>query len=138
MVMDYYKFVSASVAVALAVGGVTVLAPPASGKTGPVVVTAKVDVVVRRIGYLDLNLTSEPGQLTLSRRVGGAIGSLCTEATGGYDGNFHTGIASRKCHTSAWNQARPQMARAVQRANEIASTGSSTIAAAGISIVLSK
>ena len=136
--MEYHKFVSAGVAVAIAVGGVTALAPPASGKSGPVVVTAKVDIVARHISYLDLNLASEPGQLTLSRRVGGAIGSLCTEATGGYDGNFKTGIASRECRTSAWNQARPQMARAVQRANEIASTGSSTIAAAGIAIVLSK
>jgi UrcA family protein len=136
--MEYNKFLTACAAVAIAVGGVTVLAPPASGRVQPLVVTANADIITSRISYLDLNLASAPGQLTLNRRVEGAIGNLCTEATAAYDGNFRTGIANRKCRNSAWDQARPQIARAVQRANEIASTGASTIAASAITIALPK
>ena len=136
--MEYNKFLTACAAVAIAVGGVTVLAPPASGKVQPLVVTANAEIITSRISYLDLNLASAPGQLTLNRRVDGAIGNLCTEATAKYDGNFRTGIANRKCRKSAWDQARPQIARAVQRANEIASTGASTIAASAITIALPK
>ncbi len=42
----------------------------------------------------------------------------------------------KSCDTSAWGGARPQIARAVQRAREIAATGSSTIAAAAITIAV--
>jgi len=79
-----------------------------------------------------------PPALTLNRRVGGAVGSLCREATGGEDGNFMTTFADRKCRNSAWSQARPQIARAVQRSRDIAFTGTSPIAAAAITINLTK
>jgi UrcA family protein len=136
--MEYNKIISACAAVAIAVGGVTLLAPPASGKARPVVVTGKTNIITSRISFRDLNLALAAGELTLDRRVRGAIGGLCAEATGGYDGSFLTAMAERQCRSSAWGQARPQIARAVLRANQIASTGTSTIAAAGIVIALPK
>ena len=98
------------------------------------IVVANPDIVTRRISYADLNLASSPGEVTLDRRVGGAIGSLCLESTGGSDlyGVGHL------CRNSAWSQARPQITQAVHRARDIASTGTSTIAAAAITIQLAK
>jgi hypothetical protein len=43
-----------------------------------------------------------------------------------------------KCDNRAWGEARPQIARAVQRAHDIASTGTSPIAAAAITISLAQ
>jgi hypothetical protein len=60
------------------------------------------------------------------------------EATGGSDASFMPNILSRKCRTSAWNQARPQIALAVQRSQDIALTGTSPIAAVAITIALTK
>jgi hypothetical protein len=40
------------------------------------------------------------------------------------------------CSGLAWDGARPQILRAVQRAREIAATGSSSIAAAAITITI--
>lgn len=135
--MDYSKLISISAAVLVTSGVFALVAPPAFGKA-PVLVTAPADVVSRHINYADLDLASSAGEVTLNRRVGGAVGSLCHEATGGPDGNFMTTIANRKCRTSAWNQARPQIAQATQRARDIASTGVSPIAAAAITIDFTK
>jgi UrcA family protein len=126
-----------------AVGALTVVltaltvSSPARGKEGrPVVVTANPDVVTRSINYADLNLASLPGEVTLNRRVGSAVRSLCEEATGADVSFYGLSEADRLCRTSAWSQARPQIGAAVNRAREIASTGTSTIAAAGIRIAL--
>ena len=98
------------------------------------IVVANPDIVTRRISYADLNLASSPGEVTLDRRVGGAIGSLCLESTGGR-GLYGVGHLCRNC---AWSEARPQIAQAVHRARGNASTGTSTIAAAAITIQLAK
>jgi hypothetical protein len=42
------------------------------------------------------------------------------------------------CSNGAWNDARPQIARAVQRAQELASTGHSAIIAAALTISIPK
>jgi UrcA family protein len=99
-------------------------------------VVANSNVVTRHISFADLNLASASGESTLNRRVGGAIVGLCKEAIGGLDGTFMTTIVDRKCRKSAWNQAGPQIALAVQRSREIASTGTSPIAGVAITIVL--
>jgi UrcA family protein len=134
--MDYSKLASISAAVAITFGGLTVLAQPAYGKSGPVVVIAPSNIVSRYISYVDLNLANSAGELTLNRRVGGAVTGLCLEATGGDDRNFMTANAAKNCRNSAWAGARPQIARAVQRSQDIASTGVSSIAAAVITIAL--
>ena len=136
--MDYGKLISFSVAVLLTSGVLVLVAPPAFSKERPVVVVADPDRVTRRVTYADLNLTSASGEAALNRRVGGAIRSLCLEATANGDSNFPFNTDSRKCRTSAWNQAHPQIARAVQRSRDIASTGVSPIVAAAITIDLTK
>ena len=109
----------------------------ATAKETPVVVTAppqEADLVVRRVSYADLDLALPDGRATLHERVGFAIGDVCAEANLFDNGSpeFKSGVM--KCSNRAWDHANPQMARAVQRANEIAATGWSTIAAATISI----
>jgi UrcA family protein len=124
-------------AVAVGLSGFAV-AQPALAKNQPVVVVANPDIVTRRISYADLNLASVSGERTLKHRVSGAISGLCSEATGGQDGYYVTGLARMKCNKTAWGQARPQIANGVQRARDIALTGTSTIAAVAITIDLSK
>jgi hypothetical protein len=74
--------------------------------------------------------------MALNHRVDGAVDSLCDEATGGPDGSLHIRLATMACSNAAWAGARPQIALAVQRAREIAATGSSAIAAAAITLAL--
>ena len=134
--MNYGKIISFGAAVVLASGVFMLVTPPAHGK--PVVVVANPDVLTRHISFADLNLASLSGERTLNYRVGGAIRGLCSEAAGGEDTSFTTRLEKRKCGNSAWSQARPQIARAAQRARDIASTGVSPIAAAAITIDFQK
>ena len=134
--MDYTKLLSACIAVGITGGSFAIVTTPVGAKS-PVVVVANPDIVIRSISYADLNLASSPGEVTLNRRVGGAIKSLCLEATGG-DLSFMPNLWSHKCRTSAWNQARPQIGLAVQRSRDIALTGTSSIAAVAITIDLTK
>ena len=146
MVMTYSKILSLGGATAITLGALFLVAQPASGKSPPIVVTAPNEVVtapndnvvVRHISYADLNLASASGESTLNRRVSGAVGDLCLEATGGNDGSFIFKSNMMKCDDRAWGEARPQVARAVQRAHDIASTGTSSIAAAAITISLAQ
>lgn len=131
-VMTYRKLLSMSAAVALAAGGLVITAPSASAKDRPVLVVAPSDPApTRRVSYADLNLASVAGETTLNRRVRGAVSSVCREAVGPSPALF----ANQACSKFAWAGARPQIARAVQRAHDIATTGSSTIAATAITIV---
>jgi UrcA family protein len=113
-----------------------VVASPATG--APVYVIAPADVVTQHISYADLNLASAAGEQTLTNRVRSAVGNLCDEAVGGNNGGIEYGFNVHRCSTSAWGQARPQMALAVQRAREIASTGTSSITASALTITLPK
>lgn len=133
--MTYQKTLSLCAAVAITCTGLAVVAPPAFAKTRTVVVMAPAaDAPTRRVSYADLNLASAQGETLLNRRVGYAVDDVCAEATGGDDGSLTIKLVMVRCDTSAWNGARPQIARAVQRAREIAATGSSTIIAGAITI----
>jgi UrcA family protein len=135
--MEYGKLISMAAAAAITAGGLVFMARPAAGKP-PIFVTAPpvnpADIVTRHIGYADLNLASAAGERTLNRRVGGAVNSLCLEVIGGNDTSMESMAAEYHCATSTWTQARPQIAQAVQRARDIASTGSSSLAAAAITL----
>ena len=135
--MEYTKLLSACVAAGITGGSFAIVTSSVEAKS-PVVVVANPDIVTRRISYTDLNLTSSPGEVALNRRVGRAIKGLCLEATGGDNQGFEPKFWSHKCRTSAWNQARPQIASAVQRSRDIALTGTSPIAAVAITIDLTK
>jgi UrcA family protein len=103
-----------------------------------VVVVAPSDIVTRHISYADLNLAATAGERTLNRRVSGAVSGLCLEALGGRDTSLEFKYSMINCSTATWGQARPQVALAVQRARDIASSGTSPIAAAAITVILSK
>jgi UrcA family protein len=123
-------------AVVAATAGTFALASPASSRTAPILVVAPADQVTRHVTYADLNLASAAGEKTLNRRVDVAVGDLCLDATGGNDGSFTYKTSMMRCSQSAWHQATPQIDRAVQRAREIAFTGSSSIAASTLTISL--
>jgi UrcA family protein len=122
-------------ATAITAGGLVLVAPPAWGKA-PIFVSAPnpADIVTRHISFADLNLASAAGEVTLNRRVDVAVSGLCSDATGGDDGSLTVKSATQRCHSSAWNQARPQIGQAVQRARDLAFRGSSLLAAVEITI----
>ena len=118
-----------------AVGLIAASASPAWGKSARIFVTApSPDTVSRHITYADLNLASAAGERTLYRRVSYGVSDLCDEILGSYDRSPSSKFNLMACTGSAWSQARPQMDRAVQRARDIAATGSSPIAAAALTI----
>ncbi|MDP9421652.1 MAG: UrcA family protein [Pseudomonadota bacterium] len=110
------------------------MAPAASAKERPVVVVAPADIPTRRVGYADLNLATSTGEKTLNHRVAGAVRSVCKEAVG----NAFDFYGMIECRDFAWDGARPQMKRAVRRAQDIAATGSSSIAVAAIVLAAHK
>ena len=135
--MRKLKTLSKLAAAAATIGGLFLPFASATAKEAPVVVTAPpedADLVVRRVSYADLDLALPAGRTTLHERVGFAIGDVCSEANLFDNGSpeFKSGVM--KCSNRAWSNANPQMARAFQRANDIAATGFSPIAAATISI----
>jgi UrcA family protein len=131
--MRYAKALSISAAFAL-----SIFAPatPAAAKDKIVVTAPPSEVVVRRVSFADLNLATPAGEQSLNSRVGYAVNDLCDDITGGSNGSLTMNQYLRKCSASAWGQARPQMARAIQRAHDIAETGTSTITAAALTISL--
>jgi UrcA family protein len=135
--MAYRKLASICAGIAMTAAGLTVVPTAAWGRPIPRdVIVVPQDVVVRDIGYGDLNLATDAGEKMLNSRVRGGIKSLCIEALSEVEGAFGYDWESAICHNSAWTQAKPQMAQAVQRAREIALTGRSNIAAVAISIAI--
>jgi len=131
--MTYSKalHVCAAIGVIVVAGG---LASPALGKTAPIVVNASPDIVVRHVSYADLNLAAAAGERTLVGRVRGAVSELCGEVTGGSDGSWMSNRTLDRCNRASWDQARPQISLAVQRARDIAMTGQSDILATALTI----
>ena len=134
--MTYRKTLTVMTTAAALTAGVMTFARAADAKSPTLVVTAPVEQVVRHVSYADLNLASARGVKMLNGRIDFAVSDLCTEATGGRDGSLRIAVEQQGCESGAWNSARPQIDRAVQRARDIAMTGSSPIAAAAIVIAL--
>ena len=130
--MNYGKALAmCGTALVTALALATATSPLHAGSIKPlVVVVHPEDYVSRRVIYADLDLTSIPGERMLKRRVGGAVTEVCTEAVGG----LSSSLAYRDCEIGALGGARPQIALAVQRAHELAATGTSLISAAAITI----
>lgn len=98
----------------------------------PVVVYAEPPENVRtvRVSFADLDLNQARHERKLNLRVAGAVKRVCLyeDRTGLQDRGYYT------CADDAWADARPQIAQAVARAQEIALTGKSSIAATAITI----
>jgi UrcA family protein len=110
----------------------------ATAKERPVIVQAPTELVVRHVSYADLDLALPLGKATLQDRVGFAIEDVCTEANQFDNGSFDFKSGLKTCSNIAWNDARPQIDRAVERATQIAATGTSNIAAAAITIATAR
>ena len=125
------KLLSISAAFVVTVGPAALIVMPAYAQDRTVIVRAPPDdIPTRRVTYADLNLASLAAEKTLNRRVGSAVLDVCKESVGVQPMPF----VEQSCRDWAWHGARPQVARAVQRAHEIASTGTSSIAATAITI----
>ena len=126
------KLISMIAACAITLGGLAVAAPALARQAKPVVVTAPPadDVPVRRVSYRDLDLLTMAGQSTLNRRVGSAVRGVCLESLGAAS-HFYL---ETDCRRTAWNGARPQIARAIERASDIAQNGFSSIPPVAITI----
>jgi UrcA family protein len=132
--MKHVKMISTCAALAVA-GAAFAIGSPAYGKTHTIVVIAPADIVSRHVSYADLNLASASAQHVLRSRVSYAIGDLCRQTTGYIGPTFgFESAAVNQCSEAAWGQARPQIAGAVLRSREMASTGQATVAAAAITI----
>jgi UrcA family protein len=134
--MTYVKALATCTTIAVTAAALFAVASPSVAQPPSVFVTAPADVVTRHISYADLNLASVAGERALDHRVGGAVSDLCLDATGGNDGSPDFKFSMKRCSGFAWKEARPQMDRAIQRARQIASTGSSSITAAALTISL--
>lgn len=136
--MRHVKPLSFSAVFCVTVASLSVLGSPAVAKGRPILVNAPAEeeVVARHIGYADLNLAAAAGEQALIVRVDSAVNGLCDEAQGGRDRSFMFNLAQTRCVRATWEQARPQIDLALQRAREIASTGKSSIAAAALTITV--
>ena len=105
-----------------------------TAKDRPVLVTAPTDMVLRHVRYSDIDLAVPEGRSALYQRVGFAISDVCAEANHFDNGSFAFKSGLKQCSNTAWDNANPQIARAVQRASELASTGKTSIAATAITI----
>lgn len=133
--MNYSRTLAMCGATLVAAVAIGTVAYPVEARAGPTVevVAHPEDYVTRHLSYADLNLAVPAGERTLNRRVDSAVTDVCNEAIGGRSTSF----AYRGCNSEAWRGARPQIALAVQRAHEMATTGTSTIAAATITVSVS-
>jgi UrcA family protein len=134
--MNYSRALAMCGATLVAAVAIGTVAYPVEARGAPTVevVAHPEDLVVRRVSYADLNLGSAPGERTLNRRVAGAVMDVCSEAVGGNS----TDLVYRDCAIGAWRAARPQISLAVERARQIAATGTSSIAAVAITVSPSK
>lgn len=107
--------------------------PASAGQDKPVVVFAEPQENLRteRVSYADLDLTQRADQRTLNYRVAGAVKRVCLFE------DSRSGLQLRgyySCASGALDGAAPQIAQAIDRAEQIAMTGKSSIAAAAITI----
>jgi UrcA family protein len=106
-------------------------AAPASAQAPLQVIGERVDPdqLTERVSHRDLNLASASDQKRLTSRVRSAVGKVCAPLDGT---NLRT--RQQQCRSVAWHGARPQMARAVARAQQLAATGSSSLPEVAIAI----
>lgn len=112
--MEILRAASTAAAGFISVMVVGVATHPADAKTHrDVVVTAVDPVLVRRVTYGDLNLRMRPDQRQLSRRVYEAADDICNSVNKKKENQL-------ECFAFAMQGARPQVRRAIKRAELIA------------------
>jgi UrcA family protein len=94
----------------------------------PVVVYADRQLNIERVPYGDLNLAASADRKTLYGRVGSAVRNVCNFDTNGISTDY------RSCASVAWADARPQIHKALARADQMAAVGQPAFAAGAITI----
>lgn len=98
----------------------------------PVVIYAEPENArTERVSFASLDLTTLGDQKRLHFRVAGAVERVCLRDVG-RDGLQDPGYFT--CERNALGGAEPQIANAIARAQEIAMTGSSSLAATAITV----
>jgi UrcA family protein len=87
------------------------------------------DQLTQRVSHRDLNLAAAAGQKALTFRVRSAVGKVCSPLDGT---NLRT--QHQQCRSYAWQGAKPQMARAIERAQQLAATGTTSLPEVAIAI----
>jgi UrcA family protein len=118
-------FVAAALALALTMGA----GGPALAKDVTVVSSPPEDTLSERVSYADLDLASAAGVKGLTSRVRAAVRHVCAPVD-----QRITYVQFNECRSFAWGGARPQMDRAIERATQLASTGTTSIAPVAILI----
>lgn len=119
--------------VASALGAGLGSTPALAAQNEPVVVYGQQDENTRteRVSFADLNLAKAKDARKLHFRVASAVKRVClydTAQMGLRDSGYG------RCSSGAWTMAKPQIAQAIARDQEIALNGSSSIAAVAITI----
>lgn len=128
--MKHGQILAFAAALAVTTGGIVALAAPASA-ADQVVVRAEADVRIAHVRYADLNIANPAGQKLLNRRVGQAVHSVCDGSA-----SYATFQSEGFCRTAAWGSAKPQIERAIERAQLMASLGLKDVNAPAIAIAL--
>ena len=115
----------------------SVSAIPSAALAASVNVDEASEIPVRIVSYRDLNLTSPAGTRTLQGRLRVAARNVCADS--GWDhGSRAASAGFSKCQASALAVAQPQMLAAAKRAQDLASTGQSLVAAGAITLSAQK
>ena len=112
MPMRQLAFVGAALA-----GSMLFSATSTARPVKPVVISKRVDPMVRYVSYADLSLTSREGKRLLIHRVYAAVNEVCpvrltadrVDDTADYDRHY--------CQDGAWAGARPQIRQAFRAAS---------------------
>lgn len=115
----------------LAAGVMLGMSEPALADEVTVTGIAEPDVLSERVFYGDLDLASERGAKALNYRVSGAVKRVCAPLDERL--RVHEMFA---CRGYAWDGAKPQIDLALTRAQELAATGTTSIAPVAILITV--
>ena len=126
--LSRFARVSAAVLSGVTASLLVTVATSAAAQERPVVVYAEPNYNIERVPYGDLNLSASMDRKALYGRVGDAVRNVCD-----FDA---TGVVSdyRLCSAGAWKGARPQIDKAIAKAEQLALNGQSSFAAGAITI----
>jgi UrcA family protein len=124
--MTKHLFLLVTCALTAAAGAV-----PADAQAPLQVVAQRVDDdrLTERVSHRDLNLAAASGQKSLHLRVRSAVRRVCSPLDG-----TNLRAQQQQCRSFAWAGAKPQMARAVEQAQQLAATGSTSLAEVAIAV----
>ena len=94
----------------------------------PVVVYADRNLNIERVPYGDLNLAASADRKSLYSRVGSAVRNVCNFDSRGISADYRT------CASLSWSDARPQINKALEQADQMAALGQPAFAAGAITI----